>query len=290
MKFRVVSLVSLLLLMTAGPAGAAADWQDTQFRPLDKRFQAYLGGFFPEVDTTISINGEILPDNPEINFEDVFGLEDSKTVLWGGARWRISRRNYLEFEFFNLNRDGSTTLVTPEVPIDDLILEAGAQVDTTFDTTLGRLTYGFAVVSSDRMNIQLKAGLHIADLKTTLQATGAVCVAPQVPPNCPTVSTPESVAEDVTAPLPHFGGSFVYGITPSVAARFQIIGFAIELDKIDGSIVEVDADLVWNPWENFGFGAGIRYFNTNVEGKGSDLNGSFEFEYFGPALYVIGSF
>lgn len=285
----IVSLVSLLVLLLVGPAGAALPDQG-EFKPLNHRFQVYLGGFFPELETKISINGTVLPDNPEIDFENVFGLEDSKSVLWGGARWRISRRNHLEFEFVNLNRSGSTTLVTDQVEIEDLIIQAGARVDTTFDTTLGRLTYGFSFVRNERMDIQLKAGLHIADLATSVAATGAVCVAPQVPPNCPSVSTPEAVAEDVTAPLPHFGGSFVYGITPSVAARLQIIGFALELDDIEGSIVELDADFVWMPWDNVGFGAGLRYFSTEVESTGSDLNGKFEFEYFGPTLYVLGSF
>ncbi|MFW2404904.1 MAG: hypothetical protein ACN4GT_09060 [Gammaproteobacteria bacterium] len=284
----VVSLMSLLLV--AGPAGAAAEWQDTQFKPFSKRFHVYLGGFFPDVESKIAIDGDVLPDNPEIDFENVFGLEDSKSVLWGGARWRISRRNHLEFEFVDLNRDGSTTITTDPVEIGDLILEGSATVDTTFDTTLARLTYGFSLVSNDRMDVQLKAGLHIADLSTSVSATGTVCVAPQVPPNCPSVSTPQVESEDVTAPLPHFGGSFVYGITPSVTARLQIIGFALELDDIDGSIVELDADFIWMPWNNVGFGAGLRYFNTDIKGKGSDLNGSFEFEYFGPAVYVLGAF
>ncbi|MBT8444287.1 MAG: hypothetical protein KJO13_06050, partial [Gammaproteobacteria bacterium] len=96
--------------------------------------------------------------------------------------------------------------------------------------------------------------------------------------------------ESVTAPLPHFGGSFVYGITPSIAARLQIIGFAIELDQIDGSIVELDADFIWQPWKNVGFGLGVRYFDTNIESKGSELNGKFEFDYFGPSIYVMGAF
>ena len=288
MKHGLVAFLSLLFVFAAGPIAAA---DDGQFKPLNKRFQVYLGGFFPEVETKISINGDVLPDNPAIDFENVFGLEDSKTVLWGGARWRISRRNALEFEFVKLNRDGSQTLVTDDIEIGDSILQAGAQVDTTFDTTIGRLTYGFSLVRNERMDIQLKAGLHIADVSTSIAALGAVCVDGEIPPNCSIfASTPRSEGEDITAPLPHFGGSFAYGITPSVAARLQIIGFALELDDIDGSIVELDADFIWHPWENVGFGAGVRYFKTDIEGKGSDLNGKFEFEYFGPTIYIVGSF
>ena len=90
--------------------------------------------------------------------------------------------------------------------------------------------------------------------------------------------------------MPHLGASFVYVFTPKLSARFQAIGFAIELDRIDGSLLEIDADLIWNPWEHFGIGAGFRYFNANIESKGSKLNGEFDFEYYGPALYGVFTF
>lgn len=288
MKFRIVLLMCFALLTTAGTAAAA---DEGQFRVLSPRFSVYLGGFFAEVDSKISIDGTRLPDNPVLDLENVFDLEDSKATLWGGARWHISRRNSLEFEFVDLNREGTRGFVTDPIEVGDSIIQAGAAVDTTFDTTLGRLTYGFSIVKNERMDIQLKAGLHIADLSTSIGARGAVCVDGEIPPNCSFfASEPRIESEEVTAPLPHFGGSFIYGITPSVAARLQIIGFAIELDSVDGSIVELDADVVWQPWNHFGFGLGLRYFSTDVEGKGSDLNGKFEFEYFGPALYVLGTF
>lgn len=279
-------LLALLVLVVMTTAQA-----DDGYRAVNSRFQVYAGGFFPDVDSKIAINGNVLPDNPVLDFENVFGLEDSKTLAWGGARWRISRRNMLELEFQSLNRDGSTAIVSDPIEIGDSIIQAGAQVDTTFDVTVGRLTYGFAFVANERMLVQFKAGLHLADLSASIAATGAVCVDGEIPPNCSFfASTPRRESEDITAPLPHFGGAFAYGITPSVTARLQVIGFALELDDIDGSLVEIDADLIWNPWQNFGFGAGVRYLEADVESKGSDLNGSFDFSYFGPVLYVIGTF
>ncbi len=64
----------------------------------------------------------------------------------------------------------------------------------------------------------------------------------------------------------------------------------MELDDIDGSLVEIDADIAWHPWRNFGFGVGLRYFTLDVESKGSELNGKFDLEYFGPTVYVSASF
>jgi len=287
MNIRLTAFLVSLLLVAAGPVSAA---DEGQFKPLNHKFQVYLGGFLPNVSSEISINGDVVSP-PPVDFEEVFGLEDSKAVLWGGARWRISRRNNLEFEFFSLNRDGSRTAISDPIKIGDSIVQVGGDVASTFDTKLARLTYGFSLVRTERMDIQLKAGLHLADLETSVTLSGAVCeVTDPDEPECVAGTAPVVESEELTAPLPHFGGSLVYGITPSIAARLQIIGFAIELDKIDGSLVEVDADFVWQPWEHVALGLGLRYFDTSIESKGSELNGKFEFDYFGPALYVLGTF
>jgi len=281
----VVLVVLACLFM--GSAGAAPD-DDAPL--LNDRFAIYLGGFFPQVKSEITINGSTFPGEG-IDFENALGLEDSKSVLWGGVRWRISKRNSLEFEFADLNRNGSVTAVTDELEVGDSVIQAGARVDSTFDTTLGRLTYGFSVLKDEKKDLQLKAGLHIADMGVSLQATGAVCVAPEMPPNCSIfLETPRAESESITAPLPHFGFSFSYAFTPTIVGRFQLLGFAIELDSIDGRLVEMDADVVWSPWRHFGIGAGFRYFNANIESKGSDLNGEFDFEYYGPSLYGIFTF
>lgn len=283
------SILAAILVLIGGMAVAQGGGTYDQF---NDRFRVYLGGFWPSVDSKIAINGDFTEPGPPINIEDTLGVEDSKGVAWGGAHWRISRRNSLELEFFALNRDGGTSgTFSPPLQVGDTFIESGS-VATSYDTTIGRLTYGFSLVRDERIDIQLKAGLHLASLEAGLQFSGAVCdptTSPSTPPGCPTGST-GSESEDITAPLPHFGGSFAYAITPSVAFRFQVIGFALELDDIDGSIVEVDADLSWQPWRHFGFGAGLRYFNTNVEAGTSELNGEFDYEYFGPVVYVQSTF
>ncbi len=287
MRKSIVFPSCLLLIIALLPPVQAQD--DGKYDRFDNRFAIYLGGFFPQTSSKISINGSVA-NPPPIDVEDLLGIEDSSSVLWGGGVWHISQRNSLEFEYFQLNRDGFIDLIPDPIAVGDLIIESGS-INTTFDVSVGRLTYGFSVVSRDRWDLQLKAGLHIADMSTSLQLAGAVCDVSlgQMPP-CPGGQTPPEEVEDVTAPLPHFGGSFMYAITPTIAARFEVIGFAIELDSIDGSLIEVDADIGWYPWKHWGIGAGLRYFNVDVESKGSELNGKFEFEYWGPAVYVAATF
>ena len=285
---KTIFLTELLILLTtlALPAQAQGD---NEYGQMNDRWRIYFGGFWPDVDSEIAINGQMMTV-PPIDVENTLGLEDSKGVTWGGVRWRISRRNALELEFFKLNRNGVRGFSGENIEVGDFIVESGA-INTAFDIALGRLTYGFSLVRNERMDVKLKAGLHVADVSAALQLTGNVCdtTMGQMPP-CPLLGSPVVQSADVTAPLPHFGGSFAYAFTDVIAFRFQVLGLAVELDSIDGSIVEIDADIGWNPWRHFALGAGLRFFAVDVESKGSDLNGKFEYEYFGPVIYVAATF
>lgn len=283
------SFCTLTILLFAINAFGQAQESD-EYARFNDPFRVYLGGFYPSMSSEITINGtNVTP--PPIGIEDRLGVEEEKFVPWGGVAWHISQRNSLEFEFFQLNRDGFIDVIPDPIEVGDLIIESGS-LNTAFDISVGRLTYGFSIARSERMDLRIMGGLHIADMSIGLQLMGAVCdvTLGETPPGCPTGQTPPLESEEVTAPLPHFGVSWAYAFTPTIAVNVQAIGFAIELDNIDGSLLEASADVVWQPWRHFGFGAGLRYFNANVEAGDADLNGEFDLEYYGPSISVVATF
>ena len=140
MKIHRLFVGFLLAGMVGAFSGPVSAETNTVNPMMGKKYSVWLGGFFPDLETTVSINGEVIPENPNLSLENVFGLEDSKSVLWGGANWKISKRNFLEIEFANLNRDGQTTVITDPIEIGDSIARVGARIDTTFDMFIARLT------------------------------------------------------------------------------------------------------------------------------------------------------
>ena len=275
-------------VLTVAPCASA----DDDYGKFNSPFRVYLGGFWPEMNSEITINGDVLPEVPPIDVEDFLGVEDSKGIGWGGVSWHFAQRHSAEFEYFSLKRNGGTSgPFSPPIQVGDTFIEGGA-INTSYNTSVTRLTYGFSVLRSERMDLQLKAGLHIANLEAGVQLAGLICdqtTGPMQPPGCPGAET-RTAFEDVTAPLPHLGGSYTYIMTPSLAVNVQAMGFVVEIDSIDGSIAEITADVAWQPWQHVGFGASIRYFKTRVEAANSELNGKFEFEYLGPAVYVHATF
>jgi hypothetical protein len=281
------AIVFFAIFTTAIPASA-----DGEYERFHDSFRVYLGGFWPTINSEILINGDVLPPGTIIDVEDLLSVTDSKGAAWGGVAWHFANRHSMEFEHFSLDREGGTDdTFSPPIQFGDSSIESGA-INTAYNTSLSRLTYGFSLTRSERAEFQLKAGLHVAKLEAGVQLAGQICdpsTVPTEPPNCPPLGTAVA-SEDVTAPLPHFGAAFTYAMTPTLALSLQAIGFGVKIDSIEGSIFELDADVAWQPWRHFGVGAGLRYFKTSVKGGNSELDGEFNFEYLGPTLYIHATF
>ena len=261
---------------------------DAQYEKFNDPWRVYAGAFFAKVNSEIGINGDLLPPIPPIDVEDVLGVDDGKVVAWAGVSWHFANRHSIELEYFFLNRSNTRSdTFAPPIQIGDFFIEDG-QISTSYDTDIARLTYGFSAIRSDRTDLQLKTGLHLASLNTGVKLSGSVCdptTTPSMPPGCPTAGVGVD-SLGVSTPLPHVGVSYGYALSPTVAFSAAAMGFAVKLGSIDGSIIEIDADVVWQPWRNIGFGVGARYFRTSVDSTGSELNGSFKLEHFGSTLYM----
>jgi len=275
-----IQVASGLLLLLASTALSAGQLPG-KHPLLNKRFMIGGGGFFPDVDSKIRLDDEFLGIGTEIDFENELGLEESNSTFWLTSRWRISRRNNLEFEFTQLNRDATVAATTREYQIEDTVVQAGAAIDSVFDIDLFRLTYGYSLIRNEEAELQLQAGLHVADVGVELTATGVISIDGE--PFSESVSTEGS---ELTAPLPHFGGNFTYAFTDKFGAYLHVIGFALEIDDVEGSIVEAGGTLQYNFTENVGVGAGVRYFKVDVKAQDEDLRGEFELNYLGPVIYA----
>ena len=259
---------------------------------LSDKWAFWIGGFFPNVDSSVRFDSNGGNIGNRIDFEDTLNLEETKTTLWGGFRWRISKRNQLEMEFDNLNRSGTNGFITTDLDFNDSTVRAGAAIDTEFDLGLARLTYGYSVLQNQKHSLVLKAGVHLAHTRLKISAFGDIVDVDTGVPLCMPSPCQESVESDsYTLPLPHFGLQYAYAFTPTLGLRTQFLGFAIKINDIKGTLIEVDLDLHYQPWKHFGFGGGVRYWNVTVEDKGSSfITGKLEYKYWGPALYLTGSF
>jgi hypothetical protein len=281
-----------------GPGIAISAENTATVNPLlTEKWNIWVGGFFPTMDSRLRVDSDIGTPGDELDLEEQLGLDDNKSALWGGASWRFAPRHRLETEFANLRRTGFTAGTAEDYQIGDYIVDGGGAILTTFNVAILRLTYGFSVIKDDRQDLSLKAGVHLMRTEASLQLgiegtvrdaednTQIVCE-----PANPCI-TPLLETDEFTFPLPHLGLSYAYAFTPKLALRTQLLGFYLEVNDIQGELLEFDFDLIYRPWEHVGLGFGARVFHAGLDDNKDKLfNGKFEYNYWGPVIYGIFTF
>jgi hypothetical protein len=81
-RLRTFALLGLLAITSSASA-------DGEYANIGNSFRIYLGGFWPEIDSQLSINSDLLPEPlPPIDVEELLGVPDSQGALWGGLMGR----------------------------------------------------------------------------------------------------------------------------------------------------------------------------------------------------------
>ena len=281
-------LVVILVLangFAAGTAEADSDENGAAASAFDSKFLLALGGFFPRIDGTFSLSPSGGGSGGDISLEDDLGFDESSASVWIGLTWRFLPRHTFTAEWFQLDRSGSTS-AGRQFTIGDTTILAGAALDSKMDLNLGRLTYGYSILRDEKLDLSILAGLHVATAKVTATATGSLVI--NGVPVANGSSTESSSA--LTFPLPHLGGSISYKISPRWTAQASVLGFALALNQYSGSLVEVDAGASYQLSKNFGIGAGLKYFNLNLQAKETGRAAEFEYSFFGPAVFGYATF
>lgn len=250
----------------------------------DQEFVLALGGFFPRISTDVSLSGSS-GQGTEVSGDDL-GLNETSPSAWLSFNWRFLPRHKIHLEYFQLNQEGNRS-AGRDFNFGSSSIGFGASLDSELNLGLGRFTYGYSFIRKEKLDVQFQVGFHVATAKVTVTAAGNVR-RNGVPVRGRSVTESSST---MTFPLPHIGGSVSYRFTPRVSANFTALFFTLDLGQYSGSLIELDALGAYQITEHFGVGGGLKYFNVNLQNNVSG-GGSAEFDYgfFGPALFVYGSF
>ena len=88
-------------------------------------------------------------------------------------------------------------------------------------------------------------------------------------------------------PIPLFGLTVEYYITPKWRAITSVSYFTISLDEWDGSLFDFSANLEYLFHKNFGIGLGYLYFEADVERDRERRVSHLDYEYQGVQIYGI---
>ena len=283
-----LTLMIATLLLFDGFSGSTARAEDNAASGslFDKKLFLAVGGFFPMIDSTFSLNPSQGGSGGDISFEDDLGMDNTSASAWIGLNWRFQPRHQLQVEWFQLNRSGDTSASRDLPLIGDTTVSVGAALSSKMDLNLGRITYGYSIVRDKTVDLSILAGVHIATTKVTVTASGAIAV-DGVP--LFNASSTES-SSTLTFPLPHIGGSASWKFAPRWTGDIRLLLFALEIDAYSGHLIEADATVGYQFTKTFGLGTGIKYFNLNLQAQSTHAGAEFDYQFFGPVIFGYASF
>jgi hypothetical protein len=262
-----MTIPAILAALATAPA-LAAD-------PLNEEgFSMRLGGFFSTADTTLRVDSSSGAHGTSISLEDDLGYEKDKSLPTIDAIWRINPRHRIELGYVRLARDAQKT-ISGEIRFGDSVFPVSAAVNSSFDSDVWRLTYGWSFYREGGNELSLLLGLHTTAFKTRLESAGSI---------------PIAETADRTIPLPTLGLQGSWAVDPQWRLSGWVQVFSLKYGDYDGSLVNGAISAEYRINRNFALGAGYTTYDYNLDVTKGRLRGSFDYQFSGPLVYVTGGF
>jgi hypothetical protein len=136
-----------------------------------------------------------------------------------------------------------------------------------------RVSAGYSFFKRRDKELGVGFGLHVAGIKTALQAAGV-----------------GSESSDVTAPLPVLNLYGAFALTNEWAVRMRVDWLSLNYDVYSGDLRNTAIDVLYQPFRHVGFGFGMRSFILDVEIDDPQWRGKARTSFTGPTLFMNVSF
>jgi hypothetical protein len=268
-----LAFAAFLLSVPATVRAQAAAAEAVPNHPLlSDRFGFELGVYYPKSSTDASLGPSSGGVGASVDFEDTLGLEDRKLIGTAAFLWRMTERWRLEVEYFRLNRSATRTLGT-QVDWGNDVFPAGSTVNSEYDFYDVRASVGYSFFRRPDKEVGAGVGVHVASIKAKLQSAGV-----------------GAESANVTAPLPVVSFYGAFALTSEWAVRARMDWLSLNYDVYSGDLRTTAIEVIYQPFRNVAFGAGLRSFFVDVDIDSSDWHGKARTTFTGPAAFMRASF
>jgi hypothetical protein len=265
--------ISVALFVVLIPVSSFAE--DAKYNLPWERFSIQGGAFFASLNNQVRVGGE--GAGIAVDVEEVLGLDTQNTVFRAGALYRIgeNRRHRVDLDYLYFNRSATKT-IGKDIVVDNVTINAGTDVSTTFNYQIIRTSYSYSFFQDDRMDLAASFGVFVMPIKFAISATG--------------LGSGQGEFK-FTAPLPAFGLRGDFAITPKWFLRTNVDFFYLEYQTFKGALIDTRVAVEYNPWDHFGLGLGLDSFKMGLSAKDKDypavnFQGSVKSQFLGVQLYA----
>jgi hypothetical protein len=262
---------ALGLALLAPLAHADSDY----ISPTDDRVRVSLGVMKVSSTTTLRADSTTGVEGTVLDGENQFGLDKSDYEPQFEVMMRAGTRNRLWFNYFHLDRDGSSIVQEPIV-FRDSVLQPGEPLQSELDLRVLTITYGYSFWRSEKL--ELAATLGVSSVQIDAQAKVA------------TEEVHVNETETAAGPYPTPG----FAATWSIAKHFYLDGrvqyLNLHINDISGSLTLGEIDAVYRFHPNLALALGYTEVKAHVDSTKPSDSGLFDINSKGPLLFVRVSF
>ena len=277
------SLITAILLMGASlPAQAQDDWKSW---PTGEAWRITAAYFQPKLDTTIVVTDAEGNIGTGISFEKNLGLDETKGTGTVFVDWRFFKRHKLTYNYFQLNRSGTSTEGSVTIGIGDAIFDVELPIQAFFDITANVFSYSYSLLFDEKKDLSVGIGLSVQDLAFGIQGTASS-------PNPGELLNSELYP---TAPLPTLNAGFNYAFNDKWLFESKIGWLEVEADLsnddlLDGAIKSATVGVRWKAFDNVSFLARYQLLDVDVDFSDQGALYYIDYDYNGPLLGVAVNF
>jgi opacity protein-like surface antigen len=263
---RKISMAALTLAFLATLAHA-----EDYLSPTEERLRLSLGVIYTSNQTSLQIDSSGGVAGTPINAENQFGLDKWDFEPKFQAMVRVEERHRLRFDFFEVNRTGSTTITQPII-FRNVVLQPGDPLNSNFSISTLSLTYEYSILHGEKYEVAATLGVTETDISARARVA--------------TQTRHIDQREDQAGPFATAGLDATYVISK----RFYLDGRAeymhISINELSGSLGYGEFDALYRLRPNIAFALGYNYVRAKLESTQIKQSGYFNLTSKGPELFV----
>jgi len=249
---------------------------------MDELYHLSIGTNLERYDSEFSIDASNSSNGTSIDFEDDLGYDSRARTLWISAWYRVGDLHRLRMTYTPLNRSAQAS-TTKDITINDTIVKAGANFSASTETDVLDFSYIYSFYKSPQLEMGMSAGLYWLSNKTTFSAAGEI----QAPgEDQPSFKSDYFSEQKIQAPMPLFGVSAIYEITPDWRTHTALRYLSVQLNDIDGRIASAELGAEYYFSDNWGAGMSLNFFDLKVDVDNLLTNSSLGWGHNGIQIYA----
>jgi hypothetical protein len=264
MSKNVLGVAALLLI--AGLAHA-----EDYLSPTEERVRLSLGFTYFSSNTNIRVDSSTGIEGTPVNAENDFGLDKKDIEPKFQVMLRVGERNRVRFDYFSLDRSGST-LLTQNYVFRDVVLQPNDPLQSDLSMRVLGLTYGFSFIHREHLELAATLGINDTDINARARVQTATRHVDQ--------------SESAAGPFPTVG----LDATWVISKRFYFDGRAqylkVNIDHLDGSLGMYEGAFLYRLRPNISFALGYTLTKANLISAKNGNSGLFDFDTKGPEFLV----